>query len=281
MVFSFFWKKNLKKEEIFIKKIEKVFDTGRLSHPVRTEIYAATHKNESSKPRLSLLLFNDGQDMEAVGLENTLADLYATDQIKPLLVVGLYPTDRMQDYGTAHQLDYANRGSQAAAYTAFIKEDLLPFLEKEYQLHPQVQQRAFAGFSLGGLSAFDIVWKQPQLFGKTGVFSGALWWRSKPFDAEDPDGNRIVHTMVEKDNIEQRQHLRFWLQAGTEDEKDDRNNNGVIDAIDDTLDLMKALQSKGFDKNKAMKYVEVEGGQHHPATWKEVLPDFLIWAFGK
>ncbi|MCB0642407.1 MAG: hypothetical protein KDC44_12240 [Phaeodactylibacter sp.] len=72
--------------------------------------------------------------------------------------------------------------------------------------------------------------------------------------------------------------LQFWFQTGTNDETSDRNNNGIIDAIDDTLDLMKALKKVGYPKT-AMKYVEVENGVHHPSTWAKVMPDFLKWAF--
>jgi enterochelin esterase-like enzyme len=66
--------------------------------------------------------------------------------------------------------------------------------------------------------------------------------------------------------------------AGTEDETADRNNNGIIDAIDDTLTLMQALQEKGKEELKDFTYVEVEGGKHEPETWSKVLLDFLKWA---
>jgi enterochelin esterase-like enzyme len=71
--------------------------------------------------------------------------------------------------------------------------------------------------------------------------------------------------------------LKFWFQTGTNDETDDRNKNGIIDSIDDTTDLIKLLKGKGYAD---IVYREVEGGEHNPKTWGEVLPDFLIWAFG-
>ncbi len=73
---------------------------------------------------------------------------------------------------------------------------------------------------------------------------------------------------------------RFWLQAGTLDEKNDRNENGVIDSIEDCLDLIEELIRSGLDPQHALRYVQVEGGHHHPDTWGRVLPDFLRWAFG-
>ncbi len=75
--------------------------------------------------------------------------------------------------------------------------------------------------------------------------------------------------------------MKFWFQAGTEDEKSDRNKNGIIDAIDDTLDLMKELRQKGYKNKLDMHYEEVEGGQHNYHTWSAVFPKFMVWAYGK
>jgi len=226
-----------------------------------------------------LLLFNDGQEMEAIHLKQTLERFYESDEMLPIVVAGLFPQNRMGEYGTAGTLDYKGRGQLAEKYTQFIIEELLPHLQENYQTTAQAELRAFAGFSLGGLSAMDIVWKRSHYFGQVGVFSGSLWWRSKASTLEDPDANRIMHdTLLESDFVGKR-HLKFWFQAGTKDEEEDRNNNGVIDAIDDTLHVVGILKWKGFEDD-AIQYVEVTDGKHHPSTWKEVLPNFLLWAFG-
>ncbi len=73
--------------------------------------------------------------------------------------------------------------------------------------------------------------------------------------------------------------LRLWFEAGTLDEKGDRDNNGVIDAIQDTTELMDELRLKGYQDKEDMVYIEVEGGKHNQATWARVLPELLQWAF--
>ncbi len=75
--------------------------------------------------------------------------------------------------------------------------------------------------------------------------------------------------------------MRFWFEAGTHDELSDRNRNGVIDAIDDTLDLIVELVHKGYRPFHDIEYVEVEGGEHNQRTWAKAMPEFLKWAFGK
>ena len=195
---------------------------------------------------LSLLFLNDGQDAEALQLEATLNRLTRDQALKPLLVVAIHAGDRMQEYGTAKQADYAGRGAKAAQYTRFVMEELLPFVEKHYHLASAPSCRAFAGFSLGGLSALDIVWNQNQHFHNVGVFSGSLWWRSEKFNPKHPDAHRIIHETLRQS--QQKPGLRFWLQAGTADETADRNHNGIIDAIDDTLDLIKVLKVLGYQE---------------------------------
>lgn len=229
------------------------------------------------KAQYPLLVFNDGQDMEAVGMTDTLQQLWASGELPPIAVAAVHAADRLQEYGTAGRLDYASRGSKAAAYTQFVTEELLPLLQQRYRLLPSHSGRhAIAGFSLGGLSAFDIAWHQAHIFSKVGVFSGALWWRATPFNEAAPDAHRIIHELVAQGP--KRKGMSFWFQAGTKDEASDRNNNGVIDAIDDTLDLMAALRQIGYADHH-LHYREVEGGEHNTDTWAKVLPAFLLWAF--
>ena len=90
--------------------------------------------------------------------------------------------------------------------------------------------------------------------------------------------DRILHKKVK--NSVFKPNLKFWFECGTEDETADRNNNGIIDAIDDTLDLIKELKHLGYS-DEALKYVEIEGGRHNFETWRTVFPEFLEWAFSE
>ncbi len=252
------------------------FSSKMLNREVRFDVFLPPHYENTSDESYPLLIFNDGQDMEAVRLRETLEKLYVQKRLRPCIVVGVFAADRMQEYGTARHPDYKKRGKKAKAYTQFILKELLPYLKENFRLG---EEKAIAGFSLGGLSAFDIAWNHSGIFQLVGVFSGSFWWRSQPFDPEDPDGHRIAHTMVK--NKKRHKGLRFWFQTGTLDEEADRNNNGVIDSIDDTRDLISELCAIGYHEGKDIHYVEMIGGRHDTATWGKIMPDFLIWAFGK
>jgi len=225
---------------------------------------------------LSLLILNDGQDHTAMKLEKTYQKLLENSAVKPFLWVALHAGDRLQEYGVAGMPDYKGRGSKSGAYTHFILKELLPWLNSQFPISAQAADRVIAGFSLGGLSAFDLAWNHPQVFGKVGVFSGAFWWRKRALGSGYSDADRIAHQMVRMGK--RGKALQFWLEVGTEDEKCDRNNNGVIDAIDDTLDLITELILKGYALDHDIRYLEVKGGKHDLQTWAKVMPEFVTWA---
>lgn len=253
----------------------KGFASKRLGMSFDIDVYLPPAYHKSSKS-LGILFLNDGQDAEALQLLTRLNSSYRKLRLRPFILVAVPAVDRMQTYGVGNQADYKGRGSKARPYSLFITKELLPALKERYRVSNTPRAHSFAGFSLGGLSALDIVWNHPDIFGQAGVFSGSLWWRSEAFDAKFPDANRIMHTQMKKGPL--KPGMRFWFQTGTLDEKEDRNNNGVIDSIDDTKDLMAILKQLGYQD---IEYVEVEGGEHNPQTWGRILPQFLRWGFSK
>jgi enterochelin esterase-like enzyme len=248
-----------------------------------------------------VLYMNDGQDLKRLHMTEVLEKVYRTTQVEPFVLVAIHCGDRIQEYGTAAQADYAHRGAKAGAYTAFVVNELMPYIQGNFRVLTGAENTVFCGFSLGGLSAFDIVWHHPDQFGKVGAFSGSFWWRRRSYENHyDDENDRIMHRLVRQSSVYSLQSPvyslqsgvnnssqtanpkpQFWLQTGTEDEKDDRNNNGVIDSIEDTLDLIAELEKKGFRWGRDIRYVEVKGGHHNQATWSAIMPDFLVWAFGK
>jgi enterochelin esterase-like enzyme len=268
---------SFKKRTSFSPQIISVqdFASQKLKREVRLDVFLPPGYAKHPYQYYPLLIFNDGQDLEAINLKQALERLYRQKRLQPIIAVGVFAGDRMQEYGTAQYPDYKKRGKRAKAYTQFLLKELLPYLKEEFRI---TEDRAIAGFSLGGLSAFDIAWHHSDIFSKVGVFSGSLWWRSQAFDPKDPDGHRIAHDMVRENKM--REGLQFWFQTGTLDEEEDRNNNGIIDSIDDTRDLISELCALGYQEGKDIHYVEMIGGRHDYATWGKIMPEFLVWTFG-
>ncbi|MBX2922945.1 MAG: esterase [Chitinophagaceae bacterium] len=240
--------------------------------------YAFDHDADGQD--ISLLLINDGQNMEELGLAGILADLQSSHQLSLLLCAAIHcGEDRKNEYGTAKVKDFKGRGGKAGLYTRFVFEELLPFIHRVSAID-RFREKSFAGFSLGGLSALDIAWAHPAEFSRVGVFSGSLWWRTRALDdgyVEETD--RIMHDLIRKGAYSP--HLKFFFETGTLDETEDRNNNGIIDSIDDTLGLIDELIKKGYDRSKDIMYLELNDGCHDIATWAKAMPVFLRWGWAQ
>jgi len=237
-------------------------------------------RNVSSPKELCLLLINDGQDLEEMCFSTLVNQMLETNQIALVLCVGIHAgKHRRSEYGTARILDYGGRGAKAAAYNQFILEELIPFIHVQYGIE-KFKQTGFAGFSLGGLTAIDMTWHYPHIFSIAGVFSGSLWWRTKSLDdGYNDDTDRIMHQQIR--NGKYQPGLRFYFTTGSMDETADRNNNGIIDSIDDTQDLIKDLNQLGYTTDYEVKYINYEDGKHDVQTWGRAMPGFLLWAWGR
>ena len=262
-------------------RVVKVEDLSLPSALLKREVGLTVYQPTEFTPSASshILLVNDGQDLVSMAFEKILDCFIQATAFVNLLVVGIKASDnRVKEYGMENALDYMGRGAGAKGYANFIVNELIPSVKKKNHLYSNASI-GFAGFSLGGLSALDIVWNHASLFSVAGIFSGALWWRS--IDQTDPLYNDNKHRLMQQQilNSTNQKGLQFFFQCGGMDETNDRNKNGIIDSIDDTRDTVKALELKGYSLGKEIKYLEMPNGKHNIATWAEAFPVFLEWAY--
>ncbi|MFT4062804.1 MAG: alpha/beta hydrolase-fold protein [Edaphocola sp.] len=232
--------------------------------------------------QIPVLFFNDGQLLEEVEFKRIYDNFLQKNPDSPLLVIGIHAgKERVMEYGTAGVPNYKGQGAKATAYRLFfMHECLLRSLDK-FSFCDR-KDVSYAGFSLGGLTAFDTVWAHPKLFSKVGVFSGSFWWRNRALDdGYSDEQNRIIHNIVRDSAPNLNSALRFYFECGTNDERADRNHNGIIDSIDDTRDLIELLKQKGYREPGNIFYDEIPGGKHNGQTWAECIPAFLEWGWVK
>ena len=237
-------------------------------------------KNVSDPSQLSLLLVNDGQNLDEMNFGNVLESLYTGKMITPLLCAGIHAgKERKMEYGILSQADYLGRGAWAGAYKDFILKELLPFIYTNYSIR-SFREKSIAGFSLGGLTALDLTWNYPGEFTRAGIFSGSFWWRSMDQNnaAYDDNKHRIMQQVIRNGSFSP--GLHFFFQCGNKDETMDRNNNGIIDSIDDTMAVIDELVAKGYSRGKDIYYLEMPDGRHDVPTWALAMPEFLKWGWG-
>jgi enterochelin esterase-like enzyme len=227
-----------------------------------------------------VLVALDGQNMEAWRLEAALAHLKAQGRRVPLVIAIPSGRDRVEEYGLAGVLDYASRGRLAVDFQRFVTKAVLPAVRARYGILADPKRTGIMGSSLGGLAAFDLAWRHPEVFGFAGVFSGSFWWRGEDGSAAVRQSSRLAHRQV-RAAAPRTADQRWWFSVGTKEETDDRDGNGVIDAVQDTSDLVGELESKGAERGRNLHYVLVEGGEHHETAWADLLPGFLAWALSR
>lgn len=250
-------------------------ESKELKRNVTVDFYTQQLKENTE---VALLLVNDGQDLRTMDFAKMFDALTDNERNRKLIVAAIHcGDDRNNEYGMSVGPDFKGWGASARRYEQFILKTLLPFIMHKFQqLH--IDEKIFAGFSLGGLSAFDIAWNNPDVFSKIGVFSGSFWWRTvdKTDRSYDPWVHRMMHKQVAESDY--REGMKFFFECGELDELEDRNRNGVIDSIDDTLDLMRLLLQKGYREGRDFAYLQLPDGKHDVASWGKAMPSFLQWA---
>jgi enterochelin esterase-like enzyme len=258
--------------------------------------------------RYPVLYANDGQDMAAVGLEETLSRLYAQHAMAPVIVVAVdMLKDRASGYGLSDRRlrrsvvgdsRIGPIGSKAYDYSQWLAMTLVPYIDAHYRTKAWARERAMLGWSLGGLNAFNLGWQYPEVFGQVGAFSPSLWLAADRSNADAVENTRLAHAMVRQGKAPA--GLRLWLSVGGREETSDRNGNGIIDAVEDVRDLVQGFRAPDGTLRPGLRdlgYAVDMGGAQHPATragvvfyllpdgehnqatWKRVLPAFLVWAF--
>lgn len=234
----------------------------------------------ADKTEMNLLLLNDGQDIGKFRIKEILDSLYRKKLIKPLIIVGITAGERAKEFGVSQYPDFMKRGDKADNYAAFIADELYAFTKKNAGVR-KFKSVVIAGCSLGGLSAFDIAWDNADKIDKVGIFSGSFWWRDKDDKAAgySDDKNRIIINKIR--SSKKKPHLQYWFYAGDKEESGDRDKDGIIDVVDDTKDLVELIKSKNVCLPEEVIFNEDPNGIHDYTSWRNHLPEFLLWAFGK
>jgi enterochelin esterase-like enzyme len=263
------------------KHVKQTDDSLYSRHLQRTvKLHILHTPPPADRSLFNLLILNDGQDMEKLGVKETMDSLFKAGKILPIVIIGVEAGDRLQEYGVADKPDYIGRGGKAGLYDAFINDELYPYAKKESGVR-KFQSVAIAGCSMGGLSAFDIAWNHPDKISKVGVFSGSFWWRDKSSDdsSYSDEKNRIMYSKLKASR--KKPGLQYWFYAGALEEKSDRDKDSIIDVIDDTKDIINLLTKKNVVAADGIVYRESPSGIHDYSSWNTVFPEFLTWAFGR
>lgn len=129
-------------------------------------------------PSLPVLYMPDGGlDEDFPHVANTVDSLIALGVIRPVIVVGVPNTQRRRDLTgptrVASDSAIAPRVGGSAAFRRFLRQELMPEVERRYRTTPE---RSIIGESLAGLFIVETFLEEPALFTHYVALDPSVWW---------------------------------------------------------------------------------------------------------
>lgn len=113
-------------------------------------------------------------------IANTLAELIKAKKIPPIILVGIANTQRRRDLTGPTIVDKDKEIAPIVGgsdkFRAFIKEELIPEINKRYRT---TNEKSIIGESLSGLFVVETFLLTPEMFDNYIAFDPSLWWNDK------------------------------------------------------------------------------------------------------
>lgn len=221
----------------------------------------------------SLMIFNDGQafmhpegDIRA---QHVLDNLIYRRELPVMLAVFINP-GRRPDQPEPNLRNWGDRDTNRPQeynalddkYARVIVDELLPALQKEYNISDDPEDRGIGGSSSGAIAAFTVAWHRPDQFRKVLSFIGSF------------TNIRGGHVYPETVRESEKKPLRIFLQDGRNDNRGRRGGryDETWDWFYQNVRLADALTEKGYDLNYVWGI-----GSHSSKHGGMILPDMLRW----
>lgn len=165
--------------DITIGKIEIIH--SKILDEERTVWIHVPDGGERSRKKYPVLYLMDGDAhfKSVVGLMHQLSSVNGNRICPKMIIVAILNTNRYRDLTPTKYIvkdtsdTSAPETGNGEAFTQFIAEELIPFVDKNY---PTTNERTLVGHSLGGLMVINTLAKHSELFDKYLSIDPSLWW---------------------------------------------------------------------------------------------------------
>jgi predicted alpha/beta superfamily hydrolase len=221
-----------------------------------------------------VLYLNDGQNLfdparafagNTWRVAETVSRLVGEARIPPLMVVGIDHggVQRAREYlPVEDERNPHARRPLGRRYLEFVTREVVPFIERNYDVSRRTSGRAFGGSSYGAVAALLTVLERPGVFGRLLVESPSLYV-----------GGRIL---LRKARRAPRWPARVYLGVGTQETSRAEVNRETVENV---RTLESILRSGGLGA-KRLKVVVEEGARHTESAWAGRLAEALAFLFG-
>lgn len=107
-------------------------------------------------------------------VQNALSALYAQGSLRKVIVVAIVPVDRDFEYSHV-QVAPDRKCCGADRYVSYVADSVRGFINRSYRTQRDAASTAIIGSSRGGLAAFYLATRRPEVFGRAGCMSSSFW----------------------------------------------------------------------------------------------------------
>jgi len=201
------------------------------------------------------IYFQDGGDYLRMGKAPIILDnLIAAGTIPPVAAIFVPPVEREQEYNCADQ------------YVRFFCDELVPEMQRKYNLSADPAKRAVVGPSLGGLISLYIGKQRPDALGLVGAQSSVV----SSVNGKGTFDARVSYA------VDPCLPVRLHLIIGTYEDCFGTDNQGRCrDLLNPVREVHSVLEQLGY----LYRYVELHQG-HSWGLWRDTLVDLLVYFYG-
>jgi enterochelin esterase family protein len=149
-------------------------------------------------------------------------------------------------------------------YAHLVIDELMPAVEKDYNISKDPDDHAIAGASSGAICAFTVAWQRPDQFHKVISAIGSF---------TDIRGGHVYPDLILQND---HKPIRIFLQDGLNDLRGRGRNNSPYNAKRDwhaqNIKMVAALTKKGYDVNYCWGI-----GTHSGKQGGAMMPEMLRW----
>ncbi len=140
---------------------DTTFYSSQLGNSRQIKVYLPPYY-DTSPDKYPVVLFHDGLDyLNLAYAKNVLDYFISNDCSRPLIAVFVPPVNREPEYA----------GGQIDEFTAFIVDDIIPWVDNRFRTKTEPENRLVLGASNGGNISLWIGMKHPEIFGKIAAYS--------------------------------------------------------------------------------------------------------------
>jgi predicted alpha/beta superfamily hydrolase len=247
--------------------LDTAFAIPQLGRARRVWVYLPPGYATSGR-RYPVLYMHDGQNVfDAAtsgfgewGVDETLDSLHARGGPDAIVVaVDHGGTRRMDEYSPWRNARYG--GGEGDAYVDFLAHTLKPYVDRHYRTQPNRESTGIAGSSMGGLISLYAGLKYPEVFGRVGVFSPALWFAPSIFAYARRPPNRA------------RAGQRFYFVTGAHE------GDTPEVYVADQRRMIDSLAAVGFVVGTQVDSAIRADGTHAEWFWRREFPLAYRWLF--